>query len=57
MFFLPELGSKDLNDYKNCKAYSYKSGWLQPVLYYNLTGSQYCNQYCIITLQFLHPER
>ena len=57
MFFLPELGSKDLNDYENCKAYSYKSGWLQPVLYYNLTGSQYCNQYCIITLQFLHPER
>ena len=30
--FPSELGSKDLNDYKNSKAYSYrKSSWLQPV--------------------------
>ena len=40
MFFSSELGSKDLNDCKNSKAYSYyKSGWLQPLLYHNLTGS------------------
>ena len=32
MFYLSELGSKDLSDYKNSKAYSYhKSGWLQPL--------------------------
>ena len=39
-FFPSELGSKDLNDYKNPKAYRYhKSGWLQPLLYHNFTGS------------------
>ena len=38
-----ELGSKDLNDYKNSKAYSYyKSGWLQPLLFHNLSGSKFC---------------
>ena len=43
MFFPSELGSKDLNDYKNSKAYSYhKSGWFQPLLYHNLTGSDLC---------------
>ena len=43
MFFPSELGSKDLNDYKNCKACSYhKSGRLQPLLYHNLTGSNFC---------------
>ena len=43
IFFPSELGSKDLNDYKNSKAYSYhKSGWLQPLLYHNLTGSNFC---------------
>ena len=43
MFFPSELCSKDLNDYKNSKAYSYhKSGWLQPLLYHNLTGSNFC---------------
>ena len=32
MFYPSELGSKDLSDYKNSKAYSYyKSGWLQPL--------------------------
>ena len=32
MFYPSELGSKDLSDYKNNKAYSYyKSGWLQPL--------------------------
>ena len=32
-----------MNDYKNSKAYSYhKSGWLQPLLYHNLTGSNFC---------------
>ena len=41
MFFPSESGNKDLNDYKNSKAYSYhKSGWLQPLLYHNLSGSQ-----------------
>ena len=31
MFCPSELGSKELSDYKNSKAYSYsKSGWLQP---------------------------
>ena len=43
MFFPSELGGKDLNDYKNSKAYNYhKSGWLQPLLYLNLTGSNFC---------------
>ena len=42
MFFPSELGRKDLNDYKFSKAYSYhKSGWLQPLLYHNLTGSNF----------------
>ena len=41
--FLCEGGSKDLNDYKNSKAYSYhKSGWLQPMLYHDLAGSNFC---------------
>ena len=32
-FFPSELGSKDLNDYKSFKSYSYpKSCWLQPLL-------------------------
>ena len=35
-----ELPSKDLSDYKNCKAYSYYiTGWLQPLLYNNLGES------------------
>ena len=38
-----ELGSNNLSDYKNCKAYSYyMSGRLQPLMYYNLTGSKFC---------------
>ena len=33
----------DFNDYKNSKTYSYhKSGWLQQLLYHNLTGSSFC---------------
>ena len=45
MPFPSELGSKDLNDYKNSKAYSYhKSGWLQPLLYHNLAVSNFCIQ-------------
>ena len=32
MLYPSELGSKDLNDYKNNEAYSYyKLGWLQPL--------------------------
>lgn len=43
MFYPTELGSKDLSDYKNSKAYSYyKSGWLQPLNYHNLSGSNFC---------------
>ena len=43
IFYPSELGSKDLSDYKNSKAYSYyKSGWLQPLQYHNLSGSKYC---------------
>ena len=43
MFFASELGSKDLIDNKNSKAYSYhKSGWLELLLYHNLTGSNFC---------------
>ena len=44
LIFLPsELGSKDLSDCKNSKAYSYfKSGWLQPLQYHNISGSKYC---------------
>ena len=43
MFYPSELGSKDHSDYKNSKAYSYyKSGWVQPLQYHNLSGSKYC---------------
>ena len=43
VFNASELGSNDLSDYKNCKAYSYyMSGWLQPLMYHNLTGSKFC---------------
>ena len=46
MFFPSELCSdykNDFNDYKNSKRYSYhKSGWLQQLLYHNLTGSSFC---------------
>ena len=42
-FFASELGSKDLNDCKNSKAYTYhKSCWLQQLLYHNFTGSNLC---------------
>ena len=43
MIFPSELGSNDLNDYKNSKAYSYhKSDCLQPLLYQNIAGSNFC---------------
>ena len=43
VFYPSELGSNDLSDYKNCKAYSYyMSGWLQPLMHHNLTGSKFC---------------
>ena len=43
LLFPSELGSNDLNDYKNSKTYSYhKSGWLQPLMYHDLTGSNFC---------------
>ena len=38
-----ELGSNDVSDYKNCKSYSCSmSGWLQLLMYHNLTGSKFC---------------
>ena len=44
MFFPSELGSKDSNDYKNYKAYSYyKSGWLQPLYHHAINmNSKFC---------------
>ena len=43
VFNPPELGSNDLSYNKNCKAHSYyMSGWLQPLMYHNLTGSKFC---------------
>ena len=43
MFCPTELESRELSDYKNSKAYSYyKSGWLQPLQYHNLSGRKYC---------------
>ena len=43
MFYPTQLGSTDLSDYKNLKAYSYyKSGWLQPLYFDKLSGSKYC---------------
>ena len=44
MFYPSELGSKDLSDYKDCKAYSYyKCGWLQPLEYHNIDiASDHC---------------
>ena len=46
MFFPSELGSKDLNDYKNSKAYSYyKSGWLGQLWYHCIDGS---GKFCVL---------
>ena len=43
VFYPSELGSKKLSDHRNSEAYSYyKSGWLQPLQYHNLSGSKYC---------------
>ena len=43
MFNPSELASEDLSDYKDSKAYSYyKSGWLHPLKFHNLSGSKYC---------------
>ena len=43
MFYPTQLGSTDLSDCKNSKAYSYyKSGWLQPLYFHKLSGSKYC---------------
>ena len=49
MFFPSELGSKDLNDYKNCKAYSYfKSGWLEQLWYHCIDSD---SLFCVIKAQ------
>ena len=43
MFYPTLLGSTDLSDHKNSKAYSYyKSGWLQSLYFHKLSGSKYC---------------
>ena len=44
IFYPTQLGSTNLSDYKNSKAYSYyKPGWLQQPLYFHkLTGRKYC---------------
>ena len=43
MFYPTQLGSTDLNDYKNLEAYSsYKSSWLQPLYFHKLSESKYC---------------
>ena len=43
MFYPTQLGSTDLSDYKNLEAYSYyKSGWLQPLYFHELSASKYC---------------
>ena len=43
MFYPTQLGSTDLSDHKNSKAYSYcKSGWLQPLYFHKLSGIKYC---------------
>ena len=45
MLYPIELCSKDLSDYKNSKAYSYyKSVWLQPLQYHNLSVSRKCRK-------------
>ena len=43
-FHPSELASKDLSDYKTCKAYSYYAqGWLSPLLFHNLDAdSKFC---------------
>lgn len=39
-FHPSELPSKDLSDYKNCKAYSYyKTGWLQPLMFHEISDT------------------
>ena len=43
MFYPSQLDIKDLSDYKNNKTYSYyKSKWLQPLQYHNISGIKYC---------------
>ena len=43
MSYPTQLGSTDLTDYKNSKAYSYyKSCWLQSLYFHKLPGSKYC---------------
>ena len=43
MFYPTQLGTTDLNDQKNSKAYSYyNSGWLQPLYLHRLSRSKYC---------------
>ena len=43
MLYSSDRGINNQSDYKNSKAYSYhKSGWLQPLLYHDLTGSNFC---------------
>jgi hypothetical protein len=50
-----ELGSKDLSDYKSCKAYSYyKCGWLQPLQYHPVSDD---SKFCILKAQCRKSEK
>ena len=50
-----ELGSKDLSDYKSCKAYSYyKCGWLQAIQYNKIDES---SKYCMMKTDCRKSER
>ena len=50
---LSEFGIKDLGNCKSCKTYScFKSDWLQPLMYHNLSGSEFC----IFKREFRHSQ-
>ena len=54
-FFPSELSSDDLNDYKECKAYSYyKTGWLQELSFHSLSNTF---PYCIIRSECRKSEK
>ena len=55
MFNPSELGSNDLNDYKNSKAFSfYKTGWLQKLSYHCISEE---SPFCAIKGECRHSQR
>ena len=55
VFHPSELGSSDLCDYKECKAYSYyKSGWLQELFYHSIDNE---SPFCIFKSSCRKSER